>query len=69
MKRLKKWLARMMGGIVCGLTKHKRGRKLKPTDPPHLPTDDSMPWPDGWTRYRCDRYGATWTRKVGGEQK
>ena len=53
----------MLGKLVCWITrKHKRGRRLKPADPPHLPTEDGKEWPANLHRYQCPRCKATWTR-------
>ena len=44
--------------IRCLFGKHGRGKRLKPTDPPHVPGDQNV------LRFQCPRCGATWTRKV-----
>jgi hypothetical protein len=48
-----------IGRIVCFVRrKHKRGKRLRPTDPPHVSGDQNV------TRYQCSRCGATWARKI-----
>ena len=42
------------GRLVCGVTKHKRGRLLP---------FDAMKHDVGYATYQCPRCGATWTRK------
>ena len=54
----------ILGKLLCWIAgKHKRGVRLKPTDPPHVPGDQNV------IRFQCGRCKATWTRKVKREAK
>ena len=49
----------LLGKLACWWTrKHKRGVRLLPTEPPHVPGAQSD------IRFRCPRCSATWTRQA-----
>lgn len=51
-------LYKLLGWAICKLTKHRRGKPLKPTDPPHVPGGQNV------KRFQCPRCGDIWTRKI-----
>ena len=51
-------LTRLIGKLVCAVLGHRRGVRLAPNDPPHVPGDQNV------MRYQCPRCLAIHTRKA-----
>jgi len=48
---------KLIATLTCKWRGHKRGKRLKPTDPPHVPGEQNV------DRLQCPRCHATWTSR------